>query len=118
MLRIDKLNENDVLTVTASQKLTKEDFTAALPEIGQMLDAHGKLRFFIKLEDVSGIEPGALWEDLKFDVKHRRQYGKTAVVGDRKWEEWGAKLSNVLIDAEVKYFSKDKSDDAWRWINA
>jgi hypothetical protein len=38
------------------------------------------LRFYIKLDKLSGIEPEALRKDLEFDRRHKGRYGKTAIV--------------------------------------
>ena len=118
MLRIDNPNENKVLTVLASGTLTKEDYLRLLPGLEKMLEKHGTLRFFIKLEDFSGFKLGALWEDIKFDYKHKNQYGKTAILGDKKWEEWGTKISKIFFDSEMKFFYKDQSNEAWNWVNS
>jgi len=118
MLRIDDLNENRVLTVTVSERLTKEDYERLLPELEELLQKHGHLKFFIKIESLSGFEMEALWKDIKFDFKHKNQYGKTAIVGDKKWEEWGTKISKIFFDSEMKFFYKDQSDEAWNWVNA
>ena len=118
MLRIGNLTENKVLTITASEVLTKKDYDRLLPELEKLLDNHGRLRFFIKLENLSGFDMEALWEDIKFDYKHKNQYGRTAIVGDKKWEEWGAKISKMFFDSEMKFFYQNQSDDAWNWVNA
>ena len=117
MLRIDDLNENQVLTITASDRLTREDYDRLLPELEELLEKNDPVRFYIKLEDISGFEMGALVEDLKFDFKHKNQYGKTAIVGDKKWEEWGTKISKMFFDSEMKFFYEDQRDDAWNWVN-
>ncbi|NNE66232.1 MAG: STAS/SEC14 domain-containing protein [Pyrinomonadaceae bacterium] len=118
MLRIGKLNENGVLTINVSGSLTKEDFDRHLPELEILLEQQDMLRFFIKLEDFSGYELDALWEDIKFDHKHKNQYGKTAIVGEKRWEEWGTKLSSLFFDAKMKFFYNDQSDEAWKWVNS
>lgn len=117
MLRIDNLNENQVLTVTASERLTKEDYNGVLPELEEILKKHGTLNFYIKLEDISGVEMGALWEDVKFDYRQKNQFGKTAIVGDRKWEEWFMKISRIFFDSKMKFFYQDQSEEAWNWVN-
>jgi hypothetical protein len=117
MLRIDHPNENKVVTVTVSKQLTKEDYQRLLPELEEMLKQYGALRFYIELKEFSGFEMGALWEDIKFDYKHKNQYGKTAIVGDKHWEEWGTKISKLFFDAEMKFFYEDQSDEAWSWVN-
>lgn len=106
-----------MLAITARGKLTKEDYAGLLPQLEHMLETHGPLRFYIKLEDFSGFEMGALWEDIKFDYKHKNMYGKTAIVGEKKWEEWGTKISSLFFDSEMKFFSKDQEDEAWKWVN-
>jgi hypothetical protein len=66
--------------------ITKEDYERLLPELEKLLDNHSRLRFFIKLENLSGFDTEALWKEIKFDYKHKNQYGRTATVGDKKWE--------------------------------
>lgn len=117
MLRIDNLNENRVLTLTASDKLTRKDYEHLLPDLEDMLNKHGTLRFYIMLEDLSGFDLGALWQEIKFDYKHKNQFGKTAIVGDKKWEEWSTTFSKLFFDSEMKFFYKDKSVEAWKWVN-
>jgi hypothetical protein len=118
MLRIDNLTENKVLTITANGRITKEDYEQLLPELEELLNKHDSLRFYIELENLSGFEIGALWKDVKFDFKYKNQYGRTAIVGEKKWEEWGTKISRMFFDSEMKFFYEDQSDDAWNWVNA
>ena len=117
MLKVENLNENKVLSITASGKLTKEDYTSMLPELEDLLKNHGMIRFYLRLEDFEGFEWEALWEDIKFDYAHQRQYGKTAIVGNKKWEELGTKFSSLFFDAEMKFFYKEQAQDAWDWVN-
>lgn len=117
MLDIGKPNENNVVTVTASGRLTKEEFEKSAPELEELYQRHDKLRFFIKLDDFSGFEIGALWEDLKFYRKHANESGRTAIVGDKTWEEWATRLSSVFFSPEVEFFYKDRENEAWEWVN-
>lgn len=118
MIEIGQVNENNVLTVHASGKLTGQDYDRILPQMERLLQQHGKLRFYMDLDGLSAIEPDALRKDLDFDVEHRGQYGKTAVVGDSEWENWMTKFSNLFFDAEMKFFDKDQADTAWKWVNS
>lgn len=118
MLKVEILNENKVLTITATGKLTKEDYISLLPSLENLLKNHGLIRFFIRLEDFKGFELEALWEDIKFDYEHQRQYGKTAIVGSKKWEELGTKFSSLFFGAEMKFFYKEQAKDAWDWVNS
>lgn len=118
MIDIGTLSDEKVLPVTASGKVTKEDYEKAIPELEKLLEEHGGLRFFVKLENVTGFELGALWEDLKFDRKHKNEFGKTAVVGDKTWEEWLTRVSGLFFSPEVKFFYADKEGEARDWVKS
>jgi hypothetical protein len=118
MICIEGPNENNVLTVTASGKLRKSDYIPLLPRMEELVKSYGKLNFFIKLEGFTGFELGAMWEDIKLDIKYKDNYGKIAIVGEKKWEKWGAKISGLFFSAPTKFFYSDKSDQAWQWINS
>jgi len=117
MLRIGDLNDNGVLTIIAGGRLSKEDLYGVTPQLADLFDREGSLRFYVELQDVSGFGAGALWEDLKFDVEHRDLYGRTAIVGDRKWQALAAKLAGPLFGAEVRFFEPELREAAWSWVN-
>lgn len=118
MLKIDNINDKQVVTISVSGKVTKDDYEKILPQLEGLLEQYKTLRFYITLDDLSGFEKEALWKDIKFDAKHKNQYGKTAIVGDKKWEEWGIKISNLFFDAEMQFFYTDQLTKAWEWVNS
>jgi hypothetical protein len=118
MLELGALNENNVQTVTVSGTLTEDDYTSLLPELEKLLKEHGTIRFYIKLQDFNGFEMEALWEDIKFDSKHQSMFGRTAIIGQNKWEKWGTKFSSLFFDAEMKFFYEDQAEEAWKWVNS
>lgn len=117
MLRIEDVNDNGVLSITASGRLLKEDLDGLTPQLAELLNRYGSLRFYVELRNISGFELGALWEDLKFDLEHRHQYGRTAIVGDSTWQELAAKLSGPFFGSEVEFFEPDRREAAWAWVN-
>ncbi len=118
MLTIENINEHQVVTIVATGKLIKEDYVRLLPELEQKFEKFETLRFLIVLEDFSGLELDALWQDITFDYKYKKQYGKTAIVGDKKWEEVGTKISSLFFQSEMKFFYQDQKDVAWNWVNS
>jgi len=117
MISVDQLNENNVLSIKVSGKLSQADYAKIIPQVENLLEKHGIIKFYIQLMDFSGFEKGALWEDIKFDFKHRNQYGKTAIVGENKWEAYATKISGLFFSAELKFFYPEQSDAAWDWLN-
>jgi len=48
-----------------SGKLSKADYAKIIPQVENLLEKHGIIKFYIQLMDFSGFEKGALWEDNK-----------------------------------------------------
>lgn len=118
MIKIQPQIDGDVIEVQCSGTVTREDYRQALPEMEKLLCDGQTRRFFILLRDMDRFEAGAVWEDLKFDLKHKEQYGKMAVVGDRRWEEWVISISRPFFNAEIKYFPMDQEEKARKWVHA
>jgi hypothetical protein len=114
-----ELNERaggKLLVVRASGKLVKKDYEEFVPRVERLIEEHGKIRVVFDMEDFHGWTAGALWEDIKFDIKHFRDIERLAMVGDKKWEEWMAKFCQPFTKAEVHYYDRAEADQAREWI--
>ena len=101
------LNETSggkVLEVRASGKLAKEDYEHFVPEIEHLIGQHKKVRVLFEMHDFHGWEAGALWADIKFDLKHFGDIERLALVGETKWEKGMAAFCKPFTTAKVKYF--------------
>lgn len=57
--------------------------------------------------------PGALWEDLKFDVRHCRNVKRVAVIGDRALKHAAVILFGALAPGEYRYIDRAEATQAW-----
>lgn len=69
-------------------------------------------------EEFQGWELEAAWDDAKFGLQHRNDFEKVAVVGGPRWVEWGMKLAAVIMCGEVKTFSEEQLEEAWKWVES
>ncbi|HSN81096.1 MAG TPA: STAS/SEC14 domain-containing protein [Polyangiales bacterium] len=106
----------EIFAVDARGKLTKEDYEMLIPRMLAAAEKQGPLRLMISLEDFEGWAPSALWEDIKFDLKHQDDLEKIAVVGQEDVEKWGTKLSKPFFKAPIKYFQEGNEEAARRWL--
>lgn len=117
MMTIMPESKENLLVVRATEKLTSKDYEEVfIPELTKLIDQFGKIRSVIYLDpDFDGWELGAMWDDAKFGLKHRKDFEKIAVVGASKWIEWGIRLGNHLMEGQMKTFDKDQLDEALAW---
>lgn len=114
MLEIEK-RPDGVLHVTADGVLRTEDYADFVPRFEQL----ARLANPILIElgpDFTGWTLGGLWRDLKFDVQHQRQFGRMAVLGDKKWQKWGTAAVNMVFPGETRFFEKKAAADAITWL--
>src|SRR5271168_3518187 len=109
-VELHKEGNGKVLVVKLSGKLTKEDYDHFVPEIEQLINQHGKIRMLVQMHDFHGWTMGALWQDVKFDLKHFAHIERLALIGDRKWEAGMATFCKPFTTAAVRYFDEAKAD--------
>ena len=113
---LDMISDGNLLHVKVTGKLTTEDYEALAPVVDKQIQEHGKIRAIFEMNDFHGWTAGALWEDLKFDFKHWKDFERLAMVGEKKWEAGMAAFCKPFTSAKIQYFDHDKLDEAKAWI--
>ena len=106
---------DDVFGVECKGKLTSEEIRR-MHDLLHKRVANVHRGLVIDLTDFEGYEGlGALLEDLKVDTAHRNDFARIAVIGDRKWMEWGSALAGALTRAEMRWFDTGATAEAAIW---
>jgi hypothetical protein len=105
-----------VLAFKMSGKLHDEDYKRFVPLIDAAVANEGKVRLLAEFEDFHGWDLHALWDDIKFSTTHCTKIERIALVGDRKWEEWMARVCKPFTLAKIRYFDVSQRDAAWAWL--
>ena len=113
---IERINNEFFLTLKAIGKLTHEDYLKINPMIDSALAGVStpKINAFIDATELEGWELRAAWDDFKLALKHGSEFNKIAIFGNKKWQEYSAKVGTWFISGEVKFF--DNSHDALTWL--
>jgi hypothetical protein len=115
---IEELPESHgkVLGFKMSGKLHDEDYKKFVPLVDAAIAGQGKVRLLVLLDDFHGWDMHALWDDIKFATTHYTKIERIAMVGDKKWEHWMARVCKPFTLAKVHYFDTTQLDEAWKWI--
>ena len=114
-----QLNEEEggkILAVHVSGKLAKTDYEHLVPEFERLVRRHGKLRLLLDMAGFHGWEAGALWEDIKFDMKHFADIERLAMIGEKKWERGMAEFCQPFTKATIRYFDHPDAAEAQKWL--
>ena len=113
---IERTGNDFFLSLKATGKLTHEDYNKINPMIDSALEGvkDPKVKVFIDGSELEGWELRAAWDDFKLGLKHNNEFDKIAIFGNKKWQEYSAKIGSWFLSGEVKYF--EDVDAALSWL--
>jgi len=104
-----------VLEVSASGRLTDEDYQGFIPEVDRLVRQHGKIRLLFKMVEFHGWDAKAAWDDFKLGVKHYNDIERVAVAGEKKWQQRMTAFAKPFTAAAVRYFDQTEIGQARAW---
>lgn len=116
MIEVNENPDKGILALRISGKLTQEELDNLVPSLEKYSSSSDHPHLLMIMEDFKGWEDAAtLWKDLQMDSKYIGHFDRIAVVGEKKWQEWGTKLVDPITSEELKFFSIEQAEDAWNW---
>jgi hypothetical protein len=116
MFKVLDITKGDLIAIQVDGKLKKNDYDKITPMMDKTVNDFGKIRLYIQLDNVDGIEPKAFREDVKTYLKHFKHMKKIAVVGKTRWEKMWSDIAGPFVSGEVKYFEFTEIETARKWI--
>ena len=116
--QLNERNGGRLLEVQVSGKLTHEDYQQFVPAFERLVKQHGKIRVFFEMVDFHGWEAAALWDDIKFDLKHFSDIERLAMVGDKGWEKGMSVFCRPFTTAKIRYFDQSAAGEARSWLES
>jgi hypothetical protein len=113
---IERVNNEFFLSLKAVGKLTHEDYEKINPMIDSALEGvkDPQVKVFIDGSEFEGWELRAAWDDLKLGLKHGNNFDKIAIFGNKKWQEYAAKIATWFVSGDARFF--EDADEAWTWL--
>jgi len=111
----------DTLGFRLSGKLTRDEYFEILDPVREKLERGEKVSFLVETaDDFSGLDLGALWEDMKaapsVGLKYRSSWERMAVVTDKDWLRHGMAVAGWLSPGEMRAFEPHELETAKAWV--
>jgi hypothetical protein len=99
-----------------SGKLHDADYKTFVPQVDAEIAKDGKVNVLAQFHDFHGWDMHALWDDIKFSTTHCTKIKMIAMVGDKNWEKWMAKVCKPFTMAKIRYFDVLQIEEAKQWL--
>ena len=108
------IQENDnLITVAVFGEFTLTDFREFENQVIYKSRRDGKVNVLFDWRDMVGYTVDVAWEDIKFIREHGSEFNRIAVITENQWQAWGAWVSNLFVDADIRVFSDYSEANAW-----
>jgi hypothetical protein len=108
--------DSSALEIKVQGRVGKSDYERFVPLAEDRIKTHGHLNLLVDITDMRGYSLPALWEDLKFDVKHYKDISRLALVGEDSSKSWLATLSKPFTAADVEFYPLSEIHSARDWV--
>ena len=117
MIELLKTPSPKIVGFRCTGTLHDEDYKVIEPNLDSAVKEQGSIRLFAQFDDFHGWDLHAAWDEMMMGFKHANHFERIAMVGDKAWERWLAKISSLFTTGKVKYFDKSEADKAWDWLS-
>lgn len=116
MFEILPVNDDDVLAIKVSGKLTDADYKQFLPQLEAMIGRAGRISLYVEMHDFEGWDAKAAWDDMRFGLQHDDDFRRIAIVTDKTLIHAATHFINVFSHIEMRVFDFSESSVAWDWL--
>ncbi|WP_400994835.1 STAS/SEC14 domain-containing protein [Agromyces sp. GXQ0307] len=109
-------SSGNILGFVVSGDVTRADYDVLTPAVAAAVEEHGTVKLMVDLTDFTWEKIGAWGSDLNFGHEFHEKIDRMAIVGNKKWEEYLARLASPFYAKEAAYF--DDQDAAWAWLRS
>jgi len=116
MIKTENVSD-DVLRITAPEKLKADDFRQIAPQVDSMISRYGKIRLLIDASGFNGWENiAAFGNHAGFVKSHQQKVDRIAVIVAHNWQHWLIGAVRVFLHPEVRAYDKGRESEALQWI--
>lgn len=107
-----------VIGLKITGKITASDYRAILiPLVEEKLKSHKRIDCLCVIENkFPGVEPAAMWEDMRLGLSNLDHWGRIAMVSDIDWIENSVSLFKIFWPGHLRHFELDDYDKARSWV--
>ena len=118
MLNVELDEVNGIATLIPNGALSEKDFKYAASIIDPYIEEYGNLKgLIIYTKTFPGWESfGSLIKHFQFVKEHHKKVSHVALVTDSVLGDFGEKIADHFISAEIKHFAFGELNNAQNWI--
>jgi hypothetical protein len=116
MLSYKEYDNTQAVEIVLEGRVSREQFDALATKLEAFIKRHGRVRVLEIVRDFEGMDATAFWHDIKFSLRHLKDFSRCAIVVNPNIHHLWATLTSPLITGEVEHFAPGEEDAARDWL--
>jgi len=109
-------SSGNVIGYKVAGTIHKGDYDELMPEVEGLIEQEGSINLLLDMTGFKWEKVSAWGADMNFGKSLHKKIAKMAIVGDKRWQKWLAKIADPFYAAEAQYFPSEESAAAWEWL--
>jgi hypothetical protein len=97
-------------------RVSTEQFDALAGRLEAFIERHGRVRVLEIVRDFEGMDAAAFWHDIKFSLRHLKDFSRVAIVVNPDTHHLWSNLVAPFMACQVEHFSPGDEDAARDWL--
>lgn len=117
MLSYREIDNAKTAEIRIAGKVSTEEFDDVAGKLEAFIERHGEVRLMEIFESFEGMDARAFWHDIRFSLRHLRDFDRCAVVCEATIFDLWSELVAPFTKCEVRQFKPDQLDEARAWLS-
>jgi hypothetical protein len=97
-------------------RVSMEEFDRVASKLEAFIRRHGQVRVLEIIEDFEGMDAVAFWHDIKFSLRHLKDFSRLAVVCPPDTHHFWSSLVAPFMSCAVDHFAPGEEEAARDWL--
>jgi len=116
MLSYKEYDNAQAVEILLKGRVSTEEFDGVASKLEAFIDRHGKVRVLEIIQDFEGMDAVAFWHDIKFSLRHLKDFSRMAVVCNPDTHHLWSSLVAPFMSCSVEHVGPGEEDAARDWL--
>jgi hypothetical protein len=116
MLSYKEYDNAQAVEILLAGRVSTEEFDAVATKLEAFIARHGHARVLEIVKDFEGMDAIAFWHDIKFSLRHVKDFSRVAIVCNPDTHHLWSSLVAPFMGCEVEHFSPGDVEAARNWL--
>ena len=116
MLSYKEYDNAQAVEIVLKGRVSAEEFDGVASKLEAFISRHGSVRVLEIVKDFEGMDATAFWHDIKFSLRHLKDFSRVAIVANPDTHHLWSSLVAPFMECEVEHFPPGEEQAARDWL--